>query len=127
MFLRFVAMEKIEIKCDRTTVIKEARKIIYYTMQALAPCIIDDFDTFNFIMANNNKRMTPIKFTSKYNFFKKDIEGLIVYITNSKFWWKNVETPPHRAVLVLYKRKMVKCIYQNIKKRRLLADDERDL
>lgn len=121
-------MERIEIQCDAKNIWKVAKEIVYQTIQVYEPDLICDMEHFNCVSEWNRNRIKPIKFISKVGFYKKNLKTLTVFLTKSKFWWKNIPTETDKATLVIYLPKMFYLIRELRKEiYRIKSDEERNL
>lgn len=121
-------MERIEIQCDAKTVWKAANEIVYQTIQCYEIDLCSDKESYEYITEWNKGRIRPFKFTSKVGFYKKNLNGLIVYITFGKKWWHTIPTETDKATLVIYLPKMFNMIKELRKEiYRLKSDEERNI
>lgn len=119
-------MEKFEIQCDTKTVWREANLILFSAMQMIDSDLVYDYDKYIEIRKWNKNRVMPLKAVSKVNFYNKQINGLVIYITYGTRWWKTIPKFRDKATLVIYMKKLD---YVLAKARehfnRLRSDDEK--
>lgn len=121
-------MERIDLQCNAKNVWEIARQIIFETMQCYEMDLCCDIEQFDQIANWNKARVKPIKFISKVGFYKKDLKGLIVFITKSKNWWRTITTEKDKATLVIYLPKMIKLLAELRKDYyRTKSDEERNI
>ena len=97
-------------------------------MQCYEPDLCCNEEYFNQISYWNKQRIKPIKFISKVGFYNRQVDGIIVFITKCKNWWKKIPTEHNKATLVIYLPKMVYLIKELRKEMyKLKSDEERNL
>lgn len=121
-------MERIDLQCNAKNVWQVASEITFQTINMFETDLCSTAEQYWEIVERNKKRIIPFKFTSKVGFYNKNLDGMIVFITRSKKWWRTIHTEPNKATLVIYLPKLLNMIKELRKERyRIRSDEERNI